>query len=176
MDRSRPVRLSAAEFRAVLAGRRCVPETRATQRAWADRARESTPEPVRVLLPFLPPSVNKLFSTVRDRNTGALKRVLTAHARRVRRLVLAMVQGRCDPDRLYEMHMTVHLKAFTAAGAVRKVDLTNRVKFLEDCVCAALGIDDSRIFRVVLVKVDSAEEQTVIEMRALAGHAGRRAA
>jgi Holliday junction resolvase RusA-like endonuclease len=54
------------------------------------------------------------------------------------------------------------------------VDLTNRVKFLEDCVCGALGIDDSRIFRVVLDKLDAEQEQTVIEIKPMA--AGQRRA
>lgn len=176
MDRARPVRLSAAEFRSIVAGRKSRPQRQLAAGIWAGASRPESSRPVRVALPFLPPSVNKLFSTVRDRGTGALKRVLTSHARRVRKLILAMVHGRLDPARLYELSVTVHLRAFTADGSVRKVDLTNRVKFLEDCLCQALGIDDSQVFRVVLAKLDAEEEQTVIELRPLPAAAGRKAA
>ncbi len=177
MDRSRPARISATDFRALLAGRKAAPRVRTAHRAWADRARQAAPmEPYRIVLPFLPPSVNKLFATIKDRNTGALKRVLTTEARRIRRLILALVQGNAEPDRLYELRVNVHLRAYTADGAVRKVDLSNRVKFLEDCLCGALGIDDSHIFRVVLTKVHAEEEKTEIELRTMADEAGRDAA
>lgn len=177
MDRSRPARISASDFRAMLAGRKAAPKARTAHRAWAETARQTAPmEPFRIVLPFLPPSVNKLFATVKDKHTGSLKRVLTTEARRIRRLILAMVHGNAEPDRLYELHVTVHLRAFTADGAVRKVDLTNRVKFLEDCLCSALGIDDSHIFKVVLNKLHSDEEKTAIELRHLADQAGRDAA
>ncbi len=116
--------------------------------------------PFRVSLPFLPPSVNKLFATVTDDRTGLARRVLTRHARRIRKLIQALARGRLRRDRLYELHIVVRLKAFTSKGLVRQVDLTNRVKFLEDCVCGALGIDDRQVFRVVLDKVHSDIEQT----------------
>ena len=174
MDRSRPARLSAAEFRALVAGRKAV-TSRPAHRAWGGRERATPAEPVRVLLPFLPPSVNKLFATVRDQATGALRRVLTAHARRVRRLILGLVRGHADPEGLYELFVTVRLRAFNSDGGVRKVDLTNRIKFLEDCVCAALGIDDSRVFRVVMLKQHADEEQTCIELRPMS-QPGRMAA
>lgn len=170
-----PHRISAADFRALVAGRKAAPASRAAHRAWTAALPESA-EPIRIVLPFLPPSVNKLFSTVRDKHTGALKRVLTAHARRVRRLILALVHGSADPDRLYEFDVTVRLQAFCRDGSVRKVDLTNRVKFLEDCVCSALGIDDSRIFRVTLAKLHGSDEQTTIELRPLSRNAGLEAA
>lgn len=117
-----------------------------------------------MVLPFLPPSVNKLFHTVRDERTGVTKRVLTAEARKIRRLVVAMTSAQLDPNALYELRLAVFLKAFTRDGEVRRVDLSNRVKFIEDCVCLALGIDDSRIFRVVLEKHDAESDRTVIEL------------
>ncbi|MBE7492399.1 MAG: RusA family crossover junction endodeoxyribonuclease [Planctomycetes bacterium] len=172
MDRSRPARISASDFRALLAGRKAVPRARAAHRAFKASPRGAGAAPLCFVLPFLPPSVNRLFATVRDRATGALRRVLTAEARRIRRLILALVQGNADPDRLYELRIDVHLRAFCADGSVRRVDLTNRVKFLEDCLCGALGIDDSRIFRVVLNKVHADEEQTRIELHTLAEPSG----
>ena len=118
--------------------------------------------PLSISLPFLPPSVNKLFATVFDDRTGMTRRILTRHARRVRELIFTMVRGRLRRERLYELRVNVYLKAYTKSGSVRQVDLTNRIKFLEDCVCAALGIDDRQVFRMVLNKLHSEVEQTEV--------------
>ena len=109
--------------------------------------------------------MNNLFSTVRNPQSGIIKRVLTQKARKIRRLIAALIDRQMNPDAQYELHIDIYLPCFTKKGSVRKVDLTNRVKFLEDCVCTALGIDDSHIFRVVLTKHDSETEMTVIEIR-----------
>jgi Holliday junction resolvase RusA-like endonuclease len=168
-----PARMSADEFRALAAARHSSkPAPRRQTRVAAPRkdmwARVGgSVGPYRLALPFLPPSVNQLFSSVRCPETGTIKRVLTRKARRVRKLIVAMISGSLDASRLYELRIDVYLSAWTKTGRVRKVDLTNRVKFLEDCVCTALGIDDSHVFRVVLQKHDSEQERTVLEIREL---------
>lgn len=164
-ERTRPARLTAAEYRALAGGRRQGHKAAVSRRPWARQA--VSDKPFRLALPFLPPSVNKLFSTVRDPETGIIKRVLTQNARRIRRLILAMVGDTLDPAQLYEMRIDIYLSAWTKSGKVRRVDLTNRVKFLEDCVCSALGIDDSHVFRVVLEKHDAETERTVLQLRVM---------
>ncbi len=151
--------MTAEEFRRAQ-GRR----TRSTKPTRPVR-KVSVELPYRLTLPFLPPSINKLFSTIVDRETGVTKRVLTTNARKVRKLIFAMIRGQVDADGLFELQVDVFLKAYTKKGKVRKVDLTNRVKFLEDCVCEALGVDDSHIFRVILNKHDSETEQTIVTLR-----------
>ena len=165
-QRSRPQRISAADFSA-LGGRQSPRKTRVKHRSWTAKLPPDD-RPFRLRLPFLPPSVNKLFTTVRDPQTGVIKRVLTQQARRIRRLVMAMIDRELNPAGLYELQIDIYLPCFTKKGAVRKVDVSNRVKFIEDCVCSALGIDDSHIFRVVLNKRDAADELTLIEIRPLA--------
>jgi Holliday junction resolvase RusA-like endonuclease len=158
-----PARMTAAEFRAYAAGRR--EDSRPPRRrASTAPAGPVQTKPFRLVLPFLPPSVNRLFTTVRDIETGIIKRVLTTHARRVRKLVAAMVDARLDPAARYELSIDIYLRTHTRAGKVRRIDLTNRVKFLEDCVCDAVGIDDSHVFRVKLQKHDAEEESTVISL------------
>jgi Holliday junction resolvase RusA-like endonuclease len=161
--RGRPQRISIAEFQATL-GRPAPRKPRVNHRAWPAKSTASD-QPFRLRLPFLPPSVNKLFTTVRDPASGVIKRVLTDKARRIRRLVQAMIDTTLDPSRMYELHLDLHMPCFTKKGAVRKVDVSNRIKFIEDCVCEALGIDDSQIFRVVLTKHHSDNELTCIEIR-----------
>ncbi len=171
--RTPPNRLTAAEYRAMVAGRRQAHGKAIARRPWPRRARA---EPFRLALPFLPPSINKLFTTVRDPETGTIRRVLTQNARRVRKLIQTMIGDTLDPARLYELQIDVYLSAWTRTGKVRRVDLTNRVKFLEDCVCDALGIDDSHVFRVVLQKHDAPEERTVVQVREIDAEQQRKAA
>ena len=87
-----------------------------------------------------------------------------------------MIDREMNPDALYELHLDIYLSCYTRKGKVRKVDLTNRVKFIEDCVCTALGIDDSHIFRVVLNKHDSEDEVTEIKLNEIDQQSGREAA
>ncbi|MBP9893192.1 MAG: RusA family crossover junction endodeoxyribonuclease [Planctomycetes bacterium] len=156
-DRVRTI--SAEEFRRLATGRPArVP--RLSIKAATPPAFESE-LPLRISLPFLPPSVNKLFASVRDER-GTIIRVLTAQARRMRKLICALVRGRLDSRKLYELHVDIHLAAFTRDGNVRQVDVTNRVKFLEDCLCHALGIDDRQFFKVVLTKHHAQAELTQV--------------
>jgi Holliday junction resolvase RusA-like endonuclease len=171
--RTPPTRLTAAEYRALGTGRRQGARGQVPRRSWV---RKTCAQPFRLALPFLPPSVNKLFTTVRDPDTGVIKRVLTQNARRVRRLIQAMIGDTLDPSRLYELRIDVYLRAWTKSGKVRRVDLSNRVKFLEDCVCGALGIDDSHVFRIVLEKHDSDSERTVMHIREIETGRGEQAA
>jgi Holliday junction resolvase RusA-like endonuclease len=162
--RSRPERITVESLRGLKPGRRARPRG-ARPGAFRPPPPSYTSLPLRFVLPFLPPSVNRLFTTIIDRETGATKRALSREARRIRRLISLLVRGALDPSRLYEIRVDVHLRAFTRAGAVRQVDVSNRVKFLEDCVCQCLGIDDRQIFRVVLTKHHSEAEHTVVEVR-----------
>lgn len=117
--------------------------------------------PFRVSLPFLPPSVNKLFATVQRQGTSPI-RVLTRDARQLRKMICALTRGQLENTKLYELHVDVFMPAFTRDGALRRVDLSNRIKFLEDCLCSALGIDDRQFFRVVLTKHHAERPQTDI--------------
>ncbi|MCA8938415.1 MAG: RusA family crossover junction endodeoxyribonuclease [Planctomycetes bacterium] len=173
-------RMSAEEFRALLgrsAQRGPRKATRVKSKA-ASAASESGLQrligggkastsalPLAFSLPFLPPSVNGLFATIHDNESGNLKRVLTNKARKARKAILTFVRGRLDPEAIYELHIRVELPALTQAGKLRKVDLTNRVKFLEDVVAKALQIDDRQFFRVVLDKVHADHERTLVEIR-----------
>lgn len=42
----------------------------------------------------------------------------------------------------------------TAKGGVRKIDLSNRIKLIEDQLARSLGIDDSYIFVITAIKRD----------------------
>lgn len=105
-------------------------------------------------LPF-PPSTNKLWHNVTDDTTGVTKRVLTKEARAFKRAVGAKIRGRVADGQRFTLTLNVFFSCYTKKGTVRQIDLTNRVKILEDAVAAALGYDDSRNWRVVLQKRDT---------------------
>lgn len=158
-----PNRLSVEEYRSLATGRRIAPKSfNRPKRRLVSAAPQESALPLRFRLPFLPPSVNKLFATIRDTDTGALRRVLTTQARRIRKLICAMVRGKLAPSALYELQVNVYMNAYTRSGELRQVDVSNRIKFLEDCLCHALGIDDRQFFRVTLTKIHSDTEQTEI--------------
>lgn len=101
----------------------------------------------------MPPSVNKLWHTVTDRQSGRPKRVLTVDARAYRRQVIEQIPRVEIPDNaLLVLDLVWHLRAWTKAGKVRRWDGTNRIKFLEDCIAEALGYDDARHWRVTAQK------------------------
>ena len=166
-------RLSASEFRAMMG--RNVGATRKGSRGQLDLERslvksghvsaELSELPLRFVLPFIPPSVNALFTTVNDRRTGRTKRVLTTKARKTRKAIAEFVTGRLSEEQILELHISVELPCLTKAGKLRKVDVSNRVKFLEDCIADCLGIDDRQFFRVVLNKLHADHERTVVEIR-----------
>lgn len=165
---ARPSRISVEEFNQLSAKASKSRKLSPNKRKWTAKLNTEKPSSeFHITLPFLPPSVNKLFSTVRDSKTGVTKRVLTKQARKIRKLIHAMVHGQLNSSLLYELEIEIHLNAFTKKGSVRKVDLTNRVKFLEDSICDALGIDDSHIFRVQLLKKHCLEERTVLHLHPL---------
>lgn len=132
--------------------------------------------PLRWVLPFVPPSVNGLFHSVTDEESGRPKRVLTRKARNLRKAIQTFVKGALPSEEPYELRVTVELPALTKEGKLRKVDLTNRIKFLEDCIAQCLGIDDRQFFRVVLDKLHADHERTIIEIHPYKDNQQRHAA
>ncbi len=123
--------------------------------------------PVEFHLP-MPPSTNKLWCTVKDKVNGANIRVLSADAKRWRRnAALFMPKGAMpvEPNCL-ELRLIVFVRCFHADGTTRQVDVTNRVKFLEDCVADALHYNDRRHWRVVVEKRDAKQEGVSVTLSA----------
>lgn len=123
---------------------------------------------LRLELPFVPPSVNGLFHSVQDQVTGKPRRVLTAKARKLRAEIAgcwkAQGLGALSDGVAYELRLWFFMPVLNADGTIKKLDTTNRVKFLEDCIAANAGIDDRLFFRVVLEKVQSETRRTEVQV------------
>ena len=63
----------------------------------------------------------------------------------------------------------VHENWFTKKGEVKRMDISNREKFLIDSVFDALGIDDKYIFENKMLKVQDEKEFAVIKITPLTG-------
>lgn len=126
--------------------------------------------PVRFHLP-MPPSTNKLWSTVKDKHNGAIIRVLTREARQWRQNAqLYMPKGAMPAEPVaLQVALVVFTRCYHADGTARQLDVTNRVKFLEDCIAAALHYDDRRHWRVIAEKRDAKQEGVAVEITAFEG-------
>ena len=123
-------------------------------------------EVLRVWVPFLPPSSNKIYEPVWVRGKPMGKRLSTAGRRfKVRAMKVIQEGGRAALLNLkehipYELTLAVFLEKVEnkgwASGAAEnryaKIDVTNRIKLIEDTVADAVGVDDRHNFKILLEK------------------------
>lgn len=110
--------------------------------------------PARWELP-MPPSLNKMWSNVKDSNTGKPKRILSEKARAYRKTVASTIKGAVDPEGLYTLRIVFYYPWFYKNGKLNRFDETNRIKLLEDCIAHVLGVDDSHFKRPDLDSIDT---------------------
>ena len=121
-------------------------------------------------LPGWPPSLNSMYITLWEQR----KRVLSPEARSFKQKAVSHLtteffqqisEFEGDENCIYTFHASFYGNWFTRPGAkskYKKRDVFNMGKLLEDVVAEILGIDDSANFRIVLDKVDSPEQLTII--------------
>ena len=121
---------------------------------------------LRVWIPFLPPSSNKIYEPVYVRGKPRGKRLSDSGRRfKIRAMKAIQEGGRAALLNLkehipYELTLAVFLekvenKGWSGGGAgsrYAKIDVTNRIKLIEDTVADAVGVDDRHNFRIVLEK------------------------
>ncbi len=111
----------------------------------------------------LPPSVNSQYSTVNGR------RVLSAEARRWRKLALGQLAGVFEPTfrrRASEGYLALFIDFFFETPLRR--DLDGGLKITQDVICEALAVDDRRVVDIHLVKrIDPLRPRMEIEIEVL---------
>lgn len=119
-----------------------------------------------VWIPFLPPSSNKIYEPVWVRGKPRGKRLSDAGRRfKVRAMKTIQEGGRAALLNLkehvpYELTLAIFLNKIENKGWVSKktdsryakVDVTNRIKLIEDTVADAVGVDDRHNFRIYVEK------------------------
>ena len=115
-----------------------------------------------VWVPFLPPSSNQIYVPHPTKKA----RILSDKARRFKIKAIQTIQkeGRVAFIQLeqhvtYELQLVVFFEKVIHTGypdktpnRFAKIDLSNRIKLIEDTVAEAIGIDDSHNFKLVLEK------------------------
>ena len=108
----------------------------------------------------MPPSINKLYATVRGRRIMTAKGKTLKHE--ITQLVVKHVAAMPDLFRSEaKLRLTIDLY-FTAVenkgwpkkakNRYKRVDVSNRAKLLEDALFSAIGVDDSLIFELIMRK------------------------
>ena len=115
---------------------------------------------LRVWVPHLPPSSNKIYI----RHPSGKGKVLSSDARNFKIKAMRTIQQEADVAFLnlkhnvpYELEIVLFLEQVEIRKSDKgnrwtKIDLTNRVKLVEDTVAKAIGIDDEHNFKVKLTK------------------------
>jgi Holliday junction resolvase RusA-like endonuclease len=119
-----------------------------------------------VWVPFLPPSSNKIYEPVYVQGKPRGKRLSDSGRRfKIRAMKIIQEGGRAAfmnlPEHVpYELTLAVFLEKIenqgwgsgSTANRYTKVDVTNRIKLIEDTVADAVGVDDRHNFRISLEK------------------------
>ena len=111
-------------------------------------------------IPHLPPSSNKIYI----RHPKGQGKILSANARKFKLDAMGVIQkaGRVafmtfKNNVPYQLTLALFLeavenKASKTGERYKQIDLSNRVKLIEDTVAEATGIDDRHNFRIILEK------------------------
>lgn len=107
------------------------------------------------------PSINHLFF-----HRGNMK-ILTNEARKIRKYILACIEEQNIISDGYNVPLKVlveiHENWLTKKGIIKRIDVSNREKFLTDSVFKALNLDDKFIVDLRYVKVqNTAEEKAIV--------------
>jgi len=109
----------------------------------------------RVWIPRLPPSSNNIYI----RHPAGKGRVLSPQARTFKLKAMQAIQDgakvallKLEKNVPYELHLAVFFeqvenKASTKGNRYKQMDLSNRIKLIEDTVASAIGLDDCHNFR-----------------------------
>ena len=123
----------------------------------------------------LPPSVNRAYATTRSG-----RRLLTSEGKLYKQSVRDIIGQRYSvvtPEltHLGQKPLSLSVKIYTRVenkgwsdGKVKnrykRVDISNRVKLLEDALFEALGVDDCLVFKLTVEKIDSDDEYVHINL------------
>ncbi len=118
---------------------------------------------MKIVIPFRTPTINHLYG---QRKTGfGQTRFLKKEAVELREEIKKICQkknvGKLRGKKL-KLNVEVYENWHTKKGEVKKIDISNREKFLVDSVFLGLGLDDKFIFEHTMKKIQSDKEKSVI--------------
>jgi len=115
----------------------------------------------------MPPTTNHAYPTILNKKTGFTYRTTSAVARSFKKLVMYHVKpkrGLVSKDMIYDLEIDVYWPQWvTQKKTLRRADVSNRCKVLEDAICDALDIDDSQMWSVKIEK-KIGEKRTIVRL------------
>lgn len=111
-----------------------------------------------------PPSLNNTYWHGKNKNTGESMRGLTEKARLWKRATQALWARGVVRGGALELTLIFRGRFFHADGSMRQVDLSNRIKLLEDTLAGQLGYDDRRHWKLVVEKAQAASEGVIVTL------------
>jgi len=119
---------------------------------------------MKIKIPFKTPSINHLHG---HNKFGAF--YLKPEAKKLREEIKEIITNQAFPLFAQEevplkVTTEIHENWFTKKGLVKRVDISNREKFLIDAVFDAIGIDDKFIFKHTMKKIQSKTEFAIIKI------------
>lgn len=131
--------------------------------------------------PILPPSINGAYKV--NRKTGAFYSDTTVKAYKDAFQIYARTHwikeiNEFNPELKYKLYLNFHFKEEELINLdyginkrrkkkYKKVDTSNRLKIIEDCISKAFGFDDCQIFAHHLEKTPSTQEKVVFTLEAI---------
>ena len=114
-----------------------------------------------ITIPFKTPTINHLYW-----HRGNMK-IITKEAKELREQIKKIVHSQPMSLKLtkLEVKIKIYENWYTKKGEIKRKDVSNREKFLIDSVFDALGIDDKFIFKSTMEKIQSEEEESIIEIK-----------
>ena len=115
-----------------------------------------------IIIPFKTPSVNHLYGS------RGFRRFLTKEAKELRKKIAVIVKKVKEEGFMLLntnniiVRVEIHENWYTKDGRVKRVDISNREKFLVDSIFEALEIDDKNIFKHTMIKKQSDDKEFAV--------------
>lgn len=129
--------------------------------------------PLHIVYPHLPPTSNKLYFRG-TRLTGVARAYAEQFSYHIVREHLPQI-SQLNKKGVYALHLRFYMsglinetffrtKGKKAASPYKRVDLSNRIKLIEDCIRDAIAIDDCQTFAASQEKYNVPEGQERVEI------------
>lgn len=111
----------------------------------------------------IPPTTNHMYITTK---TG--RRFPNPKFKQLKERIIAQMPKITIPPAWYLLKIQIHTKIYTKTGKnpgrVRKFDISNRIKFIEDILSEVTELDDMFFQKVEIEKFDADEDMTTVEL------------
>ena len=125
---------------------------------------------MQIIIPFKTPTINLMYVTWSPRGSVRTMRIKSKEAKKLFKEVQEIVDN-SETEQLdgsLSVNIEIHSNWHNKDGSIKKRDIANLEKFITDSIFSALpNMDDRQIFEIKLIKIQSNEEKSVINIEVL---------